>query len=166
MTHLTAYPRVGSTSAPTPGISKQFDSLVIIDRAADLITPFLTQLTYEGLLDEYFGIKNCKYDNKPLRHLHITTFSAYIEVNPELLSSNPTSSTAGSSTAGALGGAPVPTKKKKHLLTASNDEMLGRLRDLNFAIVGGKLNAEARRLEAAYDVSEFSMRHSCSAELN
>jgi hypothetical protein len=65
MAHLTAYPRAGSTSAPTPGMSKQFDSLVIIDRATDLITPFLTQLTYEGLLDEYFGIKNCEYDKKP-----------------------------------------------------------------------------------------------------
>ncbi|KAG9100069.1 hypothetical protein FS749_016338 [Ceratobasidium sp. UAMH 11750] len=134
MAHLTAYPRAGSGIAPPPGISKQFDSLVIIDRATDLITPFLTQLTYEGLLDEYFGIKN-----------------SYIEVNPELLSSNPTSGTAGSSTAGALGGtAPAPVKKKKHHLTASSDELLGRLRDLNFAIVGGKLNAEARRLEAEY----------------
>jgi len=45
-------------------------------------------------------------------------------------------------------------RRKKHHLTALNDEMLGRLRDLNFAIVGGKLNAEARRLEAEYDVSE------------
>ncbi|KAG8721038.1 hypothetical protein FRC08_016158 [Ceratobasidium sp. 394] len=134
MAHLTAYPRAGSGIAPPLGISKQFDSLVIIDRATDLITPFLTQLTYEGLLDEYFGIKN-----------------SYIEVNPELLSSNPTSGTAGSSTAGALGGtAPAPVKKKKHHLTASSDELLGRLRDLNFAIVGGKLNAEARRLEAEY----------------
>ncbi|KAG8742542.1 hypothetical protein FRC10_001309 [Ceratobasidium sp. 414] len=134
MAHLTTYPRAGSGIAPPPGISKQFDGLVIIDRATDLITPFLTQLTYEGLLDEYFGIKN-----------------SYIEVNPELLSSNPTPNVAGSSTAGALGGtAPTPVKKKKHHLTASSDEMLGRLRDLNFAIVGGKLNAEARRLEAEY----------------
>ncbi|KAG8691360.1 hypothetical protein FRC11_004686 [Ceratobasidium sp. 423] len=81
MAHLTAYPRAGSGAAPVPDVSKQFDSLVIIDRSTDLITPFLTQLTYEGLLDEYFGIKHYS----------------------------------------------------------------------NFAIVGSKLNAEARRLEAAYD---------------
>jgi hypothetical protein len=60
MAHLTAYPRAGSGLAPVPDVSKQFDSLVVIDRATDLVTPFLTQLTYEGLLDEYFGIKNCE----------------------------------------------------------------------------------------------------------
>lgn len=74
-------------------------------------------------------------------------------MNPDLLSSNPTTA-AGSSTATALGGPPVAAKKKKHQLTSSTDELLSRLRDLNFAIVGGKLNAEARRLEAAYDVSD------------
>lgn len=61
MTHLTTYPRAGSGVGPVPDVSKQFDSLVIVDRATDLVTPFLTQLTYEGLLDEYFGIKNCKF---------------------------------------------------------------------------------------------------------
>lgn len=62
MAHLTAYPRAGSGTVPIPDVSKQFDSLVIIDRATDLVTPFLTQLTYEGLLDEYFGIKNCEFN--------------------------------------------------------------------------------------------------------
>lgn len=39
--------------------SERVDSLIIIDRAADMITPLLTQLTYEGLIDELIGIKNC-----------------------------------------------------------------------------------------------------------
>lgn len=43
------------------------DSLIIVDRNVDMITPLLTQLTYEGLLDEFFGIQNCTsinlYDN-------------------------------------------------------------------------------------------------------
>lgn len=34
------------------------DSVIIIDREVDFVTPLLTQLTYEGLLDETFGIKN------------------------------------------------------------------------------------------------------------
>lgn len=38
----------------------RFDSLIILDRRVDMITPMLTQLTYEGLIDEFFGIKNCK----------------------------------------------------------------------------------------------------------
>ncbi|KAF8753754.1 Sec1 family [Rhizoctonia solani] len=133
MARLTAYPRVGSGAAPVPDISKQFDSLIIIDRSTDLITPFLTQLTYEGLLDEYFGIKN-----------------SYIEVNADLLSSGPQTNAGTPSTSGAFGGT-AQTKKKKHHLSASTDALLSKLRDSNFAIVGSKLNAEARRLEAAYD---------------
>ncbi|KAF8727512.1 Sec1 family, partial [Rhizoctonia solani] len=133
MARLTAYPRVGSGAAPVPDISKQFDSLIIIDRSTDLITPFLTQLTYEGLLDEYLGIKN-----------------SYIEVNADLLSSGPQTNAGTPSTSGAFGGT-AQTKKKKHHLSASTDALLSKLRDSNFAIVGSKLNAEARRLEAAYD---------------
>jgi hypothetical protein len=37
----------------------RFDSLIILDRTVDMITPLLTQLTYEGLIDELIGIKNC-----------------------------------------------------------------------------------------------------------
>ncbi|KAJ3209154.1 hypothetical protein HDU67_006368 [Dinochytrium kinnereticum] len=33
------------------------DSMVIIDRQVDFITPLCTQLTYEGLVDELFGIR-------------------------------------------------------------------------------------------------------------
>nr|XP_002120775.1 vacuolar protein sorting-associated protein 33A [Ciona intestinalis] len=36
----------------------QIDRLLIIDRTADLITPLVTQLTYEGLIDEAYGISN------------------------------------------------------------------------------------------------------------
>uniref|UniRef100_H2ZDX0 Vacuolar protein sorting-associated protein 33A n=1 Tax=Ciona savignyi TaxID=51511 RepID=H2ZDX0_CIOSA len=36
----------------------QIDRLLIIDRTADLITPLVTQLTYEGLIDEVYGISN------------------------------------------------------------------------------------------------------------
>ena len=35
------------------------DSLVIIDRSVDMVTPLCTQLTYEGLVDEFVGIRNC-----------------------------------------------------------------------------------------------------------
>ena len=40
-----------------PGVRSQIDTLVLIDRAVDLISPLPTQLTYEGLLDEMFGIQ-------------------------------------------------------------------------------------------------------------
>ncbi|CAD8053048.1 unnamed protein product [Paramecium sonneborni] len=36
--------------------SQEVESLIIYDRSVDLITPMLTQLVYEGLIDEQFGI--------------------------------------------------------------------------------------------------------------
>lgn len=36
------------------------DHLVLIDRSVDLMTPMATQLTFEGLIDELFGINCCK----------------------------------------------------------------------------------------------------------
>ena len=41
-------------------MSPQIDCLFLIDRNVDMITPLCTQLTYEGLIDEVFGIHNCK----------------------------------------------------------------------------------------------------------
>lgn len=36
------------------------EHLLLLDRSIDLLTPLVTQLTYEGLIDEIFGIKNSK----------------------------------------------------------------------------------------------------------
>jgi hypothetical protein len=36
----------------------EIDTLVILDRAVDLVTPLLTPLTYEGVIDEFIGIHN------------------------------------------------------------------------------------------------------------
>ncbi|EKM61488.1 uncharacterized protein PHACADRAFT_24679 [Phanerochaete carnosa HHB-10118-sp] len=38
--------------------SDKLDSLMTIDWRVDMITPLLTQLTYEGLIDEVIGIRN------------------------------------------------------------------------------------------------------------
>ena len=40
-----------------PQITPKIDNLILIDRNVDMITPMMTQLTYEGLIDENFGIK-------------------------------------------------------------------------------------------------------------
>ena len=41
-------------------VTPQIDELIIIDRSIDMITPLLTQLTYEGLIDELVGISYSK----------------------------------------------------------------------------------------------------------
>ncbi len=35
----------------------QIDTLIVLDRSVDLFSPLLTPLTYEGLIDELFGVK-------------------------------------------------------------------------------------------------------------
>eukprot|EP00826_Nyctotherus_ovalis_P053979 TRINITY_DN7048_c0_g5_i4.p1 TRINITY_DN7048_c0_g5~~TRINITY_DN7048_c0_g5_i4.p1 ORF type:complete len:567 (+),score=191.38 TRINITY_DN7048_c0_g5_i4:1105-2805(+) len=36
----------------------EIDVLVLVDRTVDLFTPLLTQMTYEGVIDEFFNIKS------------------------------------------------------------------------------------------------------------
>ncbi|XP_063227243.1 vacuolar protein sorting-associated protein 33A isoform X2 [Bacillus rossius redtenbacheri] len=44
--------------SPRPAAPPLLDRLLLLDRAVDLLTPLATQLTYEGLVDEVFGINN------------------------------------------------------------------------------------------------------------
>jgi hypothetical protein len=36
----------------------EIDTLILLDRQVDLVSPLFVQLTYEGLIDEIFGINN------------------------------------------------------------------------------------------------------------
>lgn len=56
-------PKAANGSSPDPLLSSspKIDSLIVLDRRVDMITPLLTQLTYEGLVDELIGIKNCEF---------------------------------------------------------------------------------------------------------
>jgi hypothetical protein len=73
---------------------------------------------------------------------------ANIEVDPALLVVSQTPAAASTS----LPATTTTTKKKKHHLTAANDTVFAKLRDLNFAVVGGELNREAKRLDAELKV--------------
>ena len=39
-------------------VTPQIDSIILLDRSVDLLTPLSTQLTYEGLIDEIYGVKH------------------------------------------------------------------------------------------------------------
>ncbi|WWC92946.1 uncharacterized protein L201_007909 [Kwoniella dendrophila CBS 6074] len=108
--------------------STQVDGLIILDRSVDWVTPMCTQLTYEGMLDEFVGIKN-----------------SHIEIDSSLVESNPAPAPSPS----ALPSTPI-TKKRKHHLTSQRDKLYSELRDLNFAVVGSRLSRVARRLEGDY----------------
>ncbi len=49
-----------STELQDSAIPPQVAELIVIDRKCDYVSPLLTQITYEGLLDEVFGIENNK----------------------------------------------------------------------------------------------------------
>lgn len=105
------------------------ESVIIIDREVDMVTPLLTQLTYEGLIDEVFGIQNNQ-----------------TEVDTTIL---------GASAQPSQGAAAAPTSsnssRKRKIQLDSSDKMFDQLRDTNFAIVGNLLNKVARRLQTDLD---------------
>ncbi|KAJ7729250.1 Sec1-like protein [Mycena maculata] len=115
--------------------SEKIDSLIVLDRRVDMITPLLTQLTYEGLTDELIGIKN-----------------SHVELPVSLLTPPPPAGTPGTSTAPPAASASLKKveAKKKHHLTTATDPLFAELRDLNFSSVGKRLNKLARRLEEDY----------------
>ncbi|CAF5207455.1 unnamed protein product, partial [Rotaria magnacalcarata] len=65
-----------------PGM-KQIQTVVLFDRSVDLITPFCSQMCYEGLLDEYFNIEagrmkipkteNADNSGKQFDHISLST---------------------------------------------------------------------------------------------
>ncbi|KAJ3559761.1 hypothetical protein NM688_g132 [Phlebia brevispora] len=138
--HAPTVPTDGNSLLGT--LSEKFDSLIILDRRVDMITPLLTQLTYEGLIDELIGIKNSHVE------LPVSLISPPAIPNP--------SAAGGASTSTAPPPATSLTKekKKKHHLTSATDPLLAELQDLNFSAVGKKLNQVARRLD-----EDYKLRH-------
>lgn len=140
-------------SATSPALATgAIDSMVVLDRQVDLVTPLCTQLTYEGLIDEVLGIKNCELAAAVHSYCgcsltHALRFAAHVDVDPSLINPTPTASTSSP----ALGGSsPALSKKKKHLLS-STDLLFAELRDKNFSVVGSVLNRTARRLNDDYE---------------
>ncbi|KAJ1327619.1 vacuolar protein sorting-associated protein 33A [Microdochium nivale] len=116
--------------------SNNTESIIIIDREVDFVTPLLTQLTYEGLIDEVWGIENHQ-----------------AEVDTTIVGPPPQQNNQGvASTPAAPATAPASRKRKIQL--DSSDKLYDGLRDTNFAIVGMLLNKVARRLK-----TDFESRH-------
>lgn len=104
--------------------SAQIDGLIIIDRAIDFATPLMTQLTYEGLIDEQYGIK----DNQA-------------EIDSSIVGTAPGSK--------QIGNEPPPQQSlKRKIQLDSSDVLYSQLRDTNFIIVDSLINKVARRLQA------------------
>lgn len=112
------------------------ESLIVIDREVDFVSPLLTQLTYEGLIDEVFGIQNNQ-----------------TEVDTTIVGAAAQPTGQGSTAASAASS--IQTRKRKIQLDSS-DKLYEPLRDANFTIVGGLLNKTARRLKSDYEARHSS----------
>lgn len=130
---LDAEESSGLTDLSARGLlpSASTESLIIIDREVDFGTPLLTQLTYEGLIDETVGIKHNQAD-----------------IDTSVV--GPTSAPQAQESSKAPQQTSKQGQKRKIQLDAS-DELFSQLRDANFAIVGDILNKVARRLETDYE---------------
>lgn len=109
--------------------SASIESLIIIDREIDFATVLLIPLTYEGLIDELFGIK----DNQA-------------EIDSSIV--GPAPGTQASSTSQAN---PQQQGLKRKIQLDSSDKLYEQVRDTNIAISGRLLNKVARRLESDYE---------------
>lgn len=110
--------------------SNTSESVIIIDREVDFVTPLLTQLTYEGLIDEVWGIQNNQ-----------------IDVDSTVVGPPPQTSSQGT----AQPTVPSTAPRKRKVQLDSSDKLYDGLRDTNFAIVGTLLNKVARRLQNDYE---------------
>ena len=115
--------------------SASIESLIIIDREIDYATVLLTQLTYEGLIDEMFGIKHNQ-----------------AEIDVSIVGAAPGIQQPGKSPA-----APTQQGLKRKIQLDSSDKLYEQLRDTNGAIVDSLLNKVARRLQ-----SDMESRHAKS----
>ena len=115
--------------------SVSIESLIVIDREIDFATALLTQLTYEGLIDEMFGIR----DNQA-------------EIESSIVGAAP-----GPQQSGKASAAPTQQGLKRKIQLDSSDKLYEQLRDTNGAIVDGLLNKVARRLQ-----SDMGNRHNKS----
>ena len=113
--------------------SASIESLIIIDREIDFATVLLTQLTYEGLIDEMFTIQHNQ-----------------AEIDSSIVGSTP----GAAQQSGRSPAAPAQQGLKRKIQLDSSDKLFEQLRDTNGAIVDGLLNKVARRLQ-----SDMESRH-------
>ena len=118
------------TSLPSTSI----EQLTVIDRDVDFATVLLTQLTYEGLIEELVGIK----------HNRAEVDSSIVGPAPQQRPQIGSSSTSPPA---------VATKQglKRRIQLDSSDTLYEQLRSSNFALIGPHLNKIARRLESDYE---------------
>ncbi|KAJ0399210.1 hypothetical protein P43SY_001876 [Pythium insidiosum] len=114
-------------------LDPEIDTLVMLDRSVDLVTPMCTALTFEGLLDEVLGITH-----------------GFITVDADLVSDDETSH--GSSTSSSSNQNNSSHEKKQITIPLnSNDKLYAEVRDYHVERLGMHLQQQARDIRERYD---------------
>ena len=124
----------GASASGADQPPSRVSELYILDRGVDLYTPMMTQLTYEGLIDELYGIDGADF-NSPFE------FGA------------PTVPIAASQSggAGAAAAAPLAQLGEKAIRLTSADRVLDDIRDVHSAQAGTILHQKSLSVKAFYD---------------
>uniref|UniRef100_T1J2P7 Vacuolar protein sorting-associated protein 33A n=1 Tax=Strigamia maritima TaxID=126957 RepID=T1J2P7_STRMM len=105
-----------------PQMTPQIDSLLLIDRNVDLLSPLATQLTYEGLIDEIHGIKHT------IVQFPADKFSGNEEAGPQDLVSEP-----------------------KKFTFNSGEKLYAEIRDCHINAVGPILSKKAKLITSQFE---------------
>lgn len=104
---------------------------VIIDRSVDIITPVLTPNTYEGVIDEFIGIKN-----------------GAVEVAQDAVDQEKAAEKKNAAP-GSINPTPAAPEMKRVLLNSS-DRLFEEVRDVPFYAVGPSLHRKTEFIKATY----------------
>lgn len=133
-----------------PQIVPKIDNLILIDRSVDYLTPMMTQLTYEGLVDEYLGIKYSRHfyfiyisciDTPDF--MFVIKKKAQVELSPDKKKTQSTSDNKVN----------VVELKKSIVILNSSDSLFAEIRDKNFNAINHVLSRTAKELQQANEVS-------------
>lgn len=126
--------RHGLQVSQLPRSGGKLGSIVVFDRAADLVTPLLTQMTYEGLIDELLGITNGMVE---------------FEKPPD----TPVRETGGASTSGAgtsAGDGRGARPQMQRAALNSSDKVFREIRDLSYAAAAAWIREKAATMQQDY----------------
>lgn len=119
--------QLGAEEKMLNGDKGLIDQIILLDRSIDILSAVATQLTYEGLIDEFFGIKNNQ----------LVLPAELFASNAEEQSTTQTQFMAG----------------KKTFFMNSGEKLYAELRNKNFNEVGKILARSAREISAQMNTS-------------
>lgn len=125
----TLEPTLADVSSKEP--DRHGITLIVLDRRADIVTPLLTQWTYEGLMDEALGLHNNVLD--------LPVSSMISEDAMNILRTTPDSS-----------------GKVRKRMRGDGDRIFSRLRDLNYWSAARQIGSVASSVRAYYDARPTS----------